>query len=408
MTPLVIVAPLQTGVEGGPLASLAEFCADDIRVSLSRMRGIQVLGLDGAEMSDVLRQGEESLGLYLLSGSLRRFGAEYRANLQLADAASRIILWSDSLRLGDSEEAALEAIVGKAAGAVLPAIDRDLDRRLRRAAGELGSDRAMYTHARVLIRNGRRLAAVEEGVDLLERLVERNPQHFGARLLLARIYNSDFWHQLAGHDVQLFRETAERHLQAAARIEPGHYSVRIAQAWRLLRKGESIAAQREFESLLVGLPHDAEVANMCAVGFCFLGRFHEAQELMQRAFFLNPFPPSDYHADYAVVLALQGESEPAEEHFAVSGEPGLMYAAVRIANAAHLEDGAARIAPVVAEFVVGFRQIWQPPTEPALADVLEWVGYNLPLSPPKHLAWLTQGLQGMLGPSWQATGDSAS
>src|SRR5204863_4948901 len=55
MVPLIVVAPLQTAAGDEPLASLAEFCADDIRVSLSRRRGIQVLGLDRTALPDMLR-----------------------------------------------------------------------------------------------------------------------------------------------------------------------------------------------------------------------------------------------------------------------------------------------------------------------------------------------------------------
>jgi DNA-binding SARP family transcriptional activator len=400
LSPLVMVAPLQTGTSDSALAGLAEFCADDIRVSLSRMRGIQVLALDGTELPTLLRQGEDALGIYLLSGSLRRFGAEYRANVQLADAASRFILWSDSLRLGESEEVALEAIVGKAAGAVLPAIDRDLDRRLRQAAAEFDDERALYARARLLIRNEARLPAVREGVRLLERLLEANPRHLGAHLLLCRMYDTDFWQQVAGHDVRRFRELAERHVQAAAAIEPGHYAVRVRQAWRHVRSGQADAARREFEAVLAHLSHDADATNQCAMGLCFIGQLDKARQLMQRAFFLNPFPSSDYHADYAAMLALDGEHEAAEEHFVVSGETGLMYAAVRIANAAHLEGGSERIGTSLAHFVAGFRQAWQPSGEPALADVLEWAAYTLPLNRPEHMEWLRQGLRQMLEPSW--------
>jgi DNA-binding SARP family transcriptional activator len=402
MVPLVIVAPLQTGGANGSLATLAEFCADDIRTSLSRMRGIHVLALDGTATPEVLQRGDDALGIYLLSGSLRRLGAEYRVNVQLANAANPIILWSESLRFAASEEEMVDTIVGKAAGAALPAIDRDLDRRLGQASGELDGGRALYTRARLLIRGAGRLPAVQEGVRLLERLLETDPQHLGARLLLARMYNTDFWQQIAGHDVRRFRETSEHHLQAAARIEPGHYAVRIGQAWRHLRKGETAAARREFEAVLANLPHDADVTNLCAMGLCHIGLFDEAERLMQRAFFLNPFPPSDYHADYAVLLALKGEHEAAEEHFAVSGETGLQYAAVRIANAAHLEGGTERIAGTLARFAADFRRAWQPDREPALADVLEWIGYTLPLNPPEHGEWLRQGLRRMLGPSWPA------
>lgn len=406
MVPLVMVAPMETGGANGSLAALAGFCADDIRVSLSRMRGIHVLALDGTAMPEVLQRGDDALGIYLLSGSLRRFGAEYRVNLQLADAASQIILWSESLRFAASEAEMLDTIVGKAAGAVLPAIDRDLGARLRQTSGAFDHERALYTRARLLIRAEGHLPAVREGVDLLERLLEANPRHLGARLLLCRMYDTDFWQQIAGHDVARFRELAEHHVQAAAAIEPGHYAIRIRQAWRHVRKGQAEAARREFEAVLAHLSHDADATNQCAMGFCSIGLLDQAEQLMQRAFFLNPFPSSDYHADYAAVLALRGEHETAEEHFAVSGEAGLMYTAVRIANAAHLEGGAERTAPSLAHFAAGFRRAWQPECEPALADVLEWAGHTLPLGRPEHMEWLRQGLQQMLEPSWPAKPDS--
>lgn len=402
LVPLVMVAPLQIGEGDGTLESLAGFAAADIRVSLSRMRGIQVLAVDQADVPGLLERCDNAVGIYLLSGSLRRFGAEYRAYFQLADAVSRIIVWTDSLRLGESEEAMLDAIVGKAAGAVIPAIDRDLNRRWQ-SFGGFPDEQTMYTRARLLIRSGGGLLSVEKGVQLLEAIVAANPQHLGAHLLLGRMYDSDFWQQLAGHDVARFRELAERHAQAAAAIEPGHYATRTRLAWRYVRKGNADAALRKFEAVLVHLSNDADVTNQCAMGFCFIGHLDKAEQLMQRAFFLNPFPPSDYHADVATVLALAGDSRRAEEHFAVSGETGVMYTAVRIANAAHL-DGASDewIVQLLTHFIAGFRRAWQPNRDPALSDVLEWAGYTLPLNRPEHMDWLMGGLRKMLEPCWPA------
>jgi DNA-binding SARP family transcriptional activator/TolB-like protein len=406
LVPLVMVAPLQTATDDGPLASLAEFCADDIRASLCRSRGLQVLALDSASLADTLAHADGALGVYLLSGSLRRFGAEYRASLQLADASSRIIVWSDSLRLGESEESALDAVVAKATGAVLPAIDRHLDARLRQDQAEFDDERALFTRARLLIRGEGHLSAVRDGVRLLERLLERNPRHLGAHLLLCRMYDSDFWQQLAGHDVAHFRQLAERHVQAAAAIEPDHHAVRTRRAWRHAREGRTAAARREFEGVLAHLSHDADVTNQCALGNCLIGQLDEAERLMQQAFFLNPFPSSDYHADFAIILALKGEHEAAEEHFAVSGETGLMYTAVRLANAAHLDGGAARLGPVLGDFAAGFHRAWQPDGDPALADVLEWAGYTLPFNQPEHREWLRLGLRQMLEPTWPAAPES--
>jgi DNA-binding SARP family transcriptional activator len=400
LLPLVMVAPLQAAASEGSLPALADLCTDDIRVSLSRMRTVHVLAVGDAALPEVLARSEDALGIYLLSGSLRTLGGETRANLQLADAANRIILWSDSLRFEETDGAMLEAIVGKAAGAVLPAIDRDLNRRLRESEGEFDGERALFARARLLIRSPDGLPAVAEGVRLLESVAAANPRHLAARMLLFRLYATDFWQLMTGHDVRRFRETSEEHLQAAAAVEPGSYAVRIGQAWCHVRNGRTAPAKREFETALAQLPHDAEAANMCAMGMLHLALLDEAERLMQRAFDLNPFPPSDYHADFALTLAVRGDHQAAEEHFAVSGETGLLYTAIRIANAAGLGWPAEQAARLVADFTSHFRQAWQPRREPTLHDVLEWIGYALPLHSPESMAWLRGGLERMLAPTW--------
>ena len=407
MMPLVLVAPLQTNGDGS-LASLAAFCADDMRTAVSRIRGVHVLAVDGGTIDTVLQQGEDALALYLLSGSIRHVGSDYRATLQLANAQSRLIVWSDSLRFGEAGEDMLDTLVAKAAGATLPAIDRDLDARLRQSAEELDSERAMYTRARLLIRNAGHLEAVQDGVRLLETLVERDPQHLGARLLLARMYNTDFWQQVCGHDVQRFRELSDGHLRAAAAIAPGHCEVRIRQAWSQLRNGETAAARKSFDAALASLPHDADLVNLCAFGLCHLGELDEAERLMQQAFFLNPLPPSDYHADYAVILALKRDHAAAEEHFAVSGEDGMQYAAVRMANAVALNGDAVGLPRLAARFVADFHRAWQRGQPPQLSDALDWVDYTLPIFPAERRDWIKSGLRQTLAPIWPGASDTGS
>lgn len=402
MLPLVLVAPLQTHGDGGTLASLAQFCADDMRTSISRIRGIQVLAVDGGEAEALVQQSEDALGLYLLSGSIQQVGEAYRVTLQLASGQSRLIIWSDSLRFDSAGAEMLDTLVAKAAGAMLPAIDHDLEAKLRQSSEELECDGAMYTRARLLIRTAGHLEAVREGVRLLEALLERDPQHLGARLLLIRMYNTDFWQQVCGHDVRHFRELSDAHLRAAAAIAPGHFEVRVRQAWCQLRGGDAAAARRSFEAALKTVSHDADLVNMCAMGLCHLGDFDEAERLMQQAFFLNPLPPSDYHADYAVILALRGDHEAAEEHFAVSGEEGMQYAAVRIANATKLNGERDRPSPVAEKLIADFHKAWQQKRKPELVDVLDWFGDTMPLSPPDNLEWIKSGLRQTLEPIWPA------
>ena len=174
----------------------------------------------------------------------------------------------------------------------------------------------------------------------------------------------------------------------------------MRQAWSELRKGDVALAERDFHAALATLPHDPDVVNLCAFGLCHLGQFEAAQELMQRAFRLNPFPPSDYHADYAVMASLRGLPEDAEEYFSVSGEVGLQYLAVRMANAIGLNDGIARMSDVAGRFKKAFLQAWQAKTLPDLDDVMAWVDYTLPLHPLERRDFVKSGLRQMLASQW--------
>jgi tetratricopeptide (TPR) repeat protein len=183
-------------------------------------------------------------------------------------------------------------------------------------------------------------------------------------------------------------------------LQPGNCEVRLRQAWCELRKGNVARAERDFQAALATLPNDPDVVNVCAFGLCHLGQFETAQELMQRAFRLNPFPPSDYHADYAVMTTLRGRSEEAEEYFSVSGDMGLQYLAVRMANAIGLHEGIARMTDIVRRFKTAFFQAWQAKTLPGLDDVMAWVDYTLPLHPLERRDFVKSGLRQMLASHW--------
>ncbi|WP_395396824.1 BTAD domain-containing putative transcriptional regulator [Novosphingobium sp. BL-8A] len=400
MVPLVLVSPLRTHGQDGEVRSFGEACADDIRTAVCQLRGLQVLSLDEADIGSVVGQADNALAIYSLSGSMRRIGAEYQANLQLANAASHVVVWAQTIRLAELEIAAIDALVEKASGAVVPAIDRDLERQLRLPGADLAEQGARYTRARLLIRQAGDLASVREAVDLLEGIVAADPGHIAARLALIRMYNTDFWQQVCGHDVQAFRDASEKHLQVAVGLQPGHCEVRLRQAWCELRKGDVAQAERDFQAALATLPHDPDVVNMCAFGLCHLGLYEAAEDLMQRAFRLNPFPPSDYHADYAVMASLRGLPEEAEGHFAVSGEVGMQYAAVRMANATGLDQGFGRMEGTAKRFRSSFVQAWQASVPPELDDVMQWVDYTLPLYPLEKRDFVKTGLRQMLAPRW--------
>ncbi|HEU4821557.1 MAG TPA: BTAD domain-containing putative transcriptional regulator [Qipengyuania sp.] len=402
LIPAVIVAPLQLVGEAGLSQAQAEFCSDDMRVAISAMSGIRVLAVDPSDLAILIAQSADSLALYLLSGKISDPGGGPVATLQLADARSHAILWTASLVLADTIDP-LEAIVAKAVGALQPAIDRDLENAMRTAAPERLDERALYTKARLLIRSAVDLADTLAGVEVLERVVACNSRHLGARLLLARMYNTDFWQQMTGHDVAALRARAAEHLEIAAKLAPDRMDVRVRRAWMLLRQGAYDAAARDFDAVLGQRQLDPDILNQCGFGLCHLGDLERAAAIMQRAFDLNPFAPSDYHADYAVILALRGKAEEAEEHFLVSGETGLQYDAVRIANFVASPISPPAAAAVHSRFARKFIAAWQGARSPCIEDVLAWIGDTLPLRQPDHSKFVTTGLAQTLPSIWPSS-----
>lgn len=391
--PTILVTPLAVDARGEG-AELAEVCTDDIRVALTRLPDLRVIMLDTADVErlDVVCAG--AVAVYLLSGRLRRVGDEVRVNLQLGNVHSHTVVWSEQLRLpaGDLLDA-VDQVVERAAGAVLPSIDRDLPVVLGKRAGEDAA--SLYVHARLRVREAKDAEAAEEGCALLERVLELDGRHLRALLLLARMYNTDHWQLIAGHDVAAFRARARALCERAATVEPSNVELGVMRAWCDLRRREWRLAQAGFERAVRALPHDPDTTNLCAFGFCHLGELEKADALMQRAFRLNPFPPTDYHADHAVVLALQGRAQDAEEHFEVSGEEGLQYLAVRIANCGRIA-GRTDEATLRTRFKRAFKKAWRGGHPPRTTDLARWIDDTIPLRSDEHRRFLQEGLVGAL------------
>lgn len=405
LVPAVVVAPLQLVGEPGLTPEQADFCSDDMRLAVGSLQGIKVLAADADDIPGLLAGSADALALYLLSGKIRDPGTGPVAMMQLANARDRTILWSESIRLDDKPDP-VDAVVTRAVGALQPAIDRDLERMMHASALESADERAQFVSARLAIRRAADLGETLRGVEALEAIVAKNPRHLGAHLLLGRMYNTDFWQQMTGHDVAALRRRAAAHLEAAASVAPQRVDVRVRRAWVMLRQGHFGAAAKDFDAVLAERQLDPDILNQVAFGLCHLGDLDRATAVMQRAFELNPFAPSDYHADYAVILALAGEAASAEEHFLVSGETGLQYNAVRIANFAALAPLPHYAADIEQHFAGSFVAAWQGKHSPQPADVLSWIGHTLPLCKRAHAAFVSGGLEQRLPEFWPASSDS--
>jgi DNA-binding SARP family transcriptional activator/Tfp pilus assembly protein PilF len=398
--PTILVSPIEAVPPSLEAAEIALIVTDDIRTALAQHPELRVLSLESPSLERVAHFCESAISTYMLSGRIRQLGEEIRVNLLIGNARTSVVIWSHQFQLDRQNlTAAVDQVVARAVGAAYPAIDQDLAATLPQ---EESSDAVhRYISARRLIGQGNRLDNIRKGVAMLEQLVADDPRHLSARLLLARMYNTDFWQRLAGHDVATFRARALALTREAVAIEPGSARLQLRLGWCNLRQRNWAQAESFFRKALGAIAYDADALNECAFGLCHLGLLNDAEPLMQRAFALNPFAPADYHADYAVLLMLRGDAIAAEEHFEVCGEQGLQYLAARLANMAR-GDFADRRGKIAAAFVAGLRAAWEPTRKPTQTDVREWVRASLPFKQEAQSRMLEDGLLAAVGSSFPA------
>ena len=401
--PMIVVSPLAFGEDDQMGEEFADICTEDIRGRLTAYRDLRVVALEASDMERVVSVCQGSVAAYLMSGRVRRVGNDLRINLQIGHIADTVIIWSETVTVAlGALSGAVSQVVGRAVGAVMPVIDRDLSRRLSDGVEDDADCVVLYAKARALVREARNLAETMRGAEMLQRVVDADARHVSARLLLAQLYNTDFWQQLAGHDVAAYRAKALQLVSDAAKTEPENLRVRVRLAWCHIRAANWSAAERLLRLAMDAAPFDADAMNECGCAYYHLGNLDAAGAAMQQAFILNPFPPSDYHGDYAIIEALRGRREAAEEHFVVAGSQTLHYLAVRIANLAAMQYGREELPTLVERFRAAFLVAWQQTRTATKRDIIDWIRYTIPLRETEHGTFITSNLISALGGGQQA------
>jgi tetratricopeptide (TPR) repeat protein len=180
--------------------------------------------------------------------------------------------------------------------------------------------------------------------------------------------------------------------QEAVQLEPHNADARARLGWCHLRHGQWGRAEALLREALALGPHHADNVEQCGLGLALLGETGEARALIQRAFRLNPFPRTDYFADTALTLALEGKFTAAVEQFEIAADPSLTYLAVQTACLGHAGQRVA--AEACAERLrAGLAAIWSGPDPAVDADVPGMMQRFLPLRDDQHRAMLAEGLR---------------
>ncbi len=391
--PVVAVSPFRAAGDSAA-ADIAASLDDAVCTSLSHGTEFRVVAVDTADTDQLAALFGRAIAGFALRGSVREVGGTMTVTAQLSNVETGFLVWSEQFRTAAPDADWLDGVTERIAGAVGAGIERDAPSGAGKfLAGTQSEEIAgLYSLGKRLAREARTMAAVNEGMTMLERVIALDPRHVGARLVLAQLHNTDCHYLMAGHDYAAMRAKALALAMDAADIEPGSLRVRLRLAWCRLRQGDWARATELFLAAKAEMHHDPDAINQCGFGLAQLGHLEPAHELIQRAFRLNPFAPAEYHADFAVLKALSGEHALAEAHFEVCGEQRLFWQVIRLSNLGRLDRSAAQMLALQSRLVTSFCEIWVPPEPPGLADLLQWGQVTFCFQRAEHRDLIAEGL----------------
>lgn len=321
--PSIAVMPFVRLGEGDGF--LAPGLAEDIITELSRNRELRIIARDSAfalagerpSPAEVSRR----LGVrYILTGSVRRQGAELRINAELLDgeAGAGEAVWGERFRVDAAGIfAAQDEIVRQITGRLLSGVrEEEKARAMRRPPGSL--DVYALTTRGVALKHQLSKDALTAGRAALERAVELDPAYAPAQLYLGQLDLVDIAaggltgrYGLDDLDGVIARIRHAIDLDPAL---PAGYRV-LSQA--LGRKGDAEGALHAATRSVELAPSNADNLNFLGVAEIRLGRYAEALASIGQALDLNPTGPAWYHlyraqahyalGDYAAAEAEAGD-----------------------------------------------------------------------------------------------------
>ncbi|TYC57646.1 hypothetical protein FMN52_13930 [Marinobacter sp. BW6] len=192
--PVLAVLPFSHGVGVDQTAWVAEVLCEDISIHLARIPGFLVLSRNTASQ---YRQREVSiqhiareLGVdYVIEGSVWPMGDNLRVGVQLLDAASGNMLWSDRKLIPvDSLNVLEEEVVREIVSRIEPQLNRaELIQLRKRRTVDLGAW-ALYRQGHAILgQKGWSEESFIEAANLLRQAIQRDPELAFAHAYLALI-----------------------------------------------------------------------------------------------------------------------------------------------------------------------------------------------------------------------------
>jgi serine/threonine-protein kinase len=292
---LQALAVLPFATVGGDTANayFAEGMADELSNALAKVPALRLRGrgslrrLREASAQEVGR----ALGVDgIITGSVRRAGGRLRVSVQLADASTGLVRWSDSY---EREARDVFAVQDDITRAVVEALRVTLAGGAPRAGEASGrgttSAEAYDLYLRALYLYQRRGSGLRQAEDYLEQAIGRDPSFARANALLALVLLVKPYYVPVGPADILPRASAAA--QRAVALDSALADAHAALGTVLTTSSRWSGAEAEFRRALALDPTTAETHLRYGTMLLFLGRIREGLAALERARALDPLSP---------------------------------------------------------------------------------------------------------------------
>lgn len=292
--PTVAVLPFEDRSPGDTDAWFADGITEDVIADLGRFSSLHVLSWSAVAPYRGQSVSPEALSRvlgvrYIVSGSVARGEDRLTLRVQLTDAATGTLLWSERLSERVEDVFALQQKVARrVVGALAVKVTGvELDRALDKPTDSLDAYEAVLK-GRALLRTRTRPANFEAR-SVLERAVELDPGYAAARVALGWTHLFDY---IYGWSVRRdrSRETARSLAEEALSHDPNNADAHALLAYLLRFEDQPVVAERHIDLALDLNPNDAQSHAIKGMLRLMQGDLEAARETLELAIRLDPSP----------------------------------------------------------------------------------------------------------------------
>ena len=297
--PALAILPFADMTGEADQAYLAEGIADDLIVTLSRLRWFYVIGRNSSfavrrEDGDIRRIGRDLDAQYILDGTLRRDGRRLRLTARLSEAETCRQVWADRFE-GDLDH--VFALQDRMAREVTLALEPNLqaaevERARKKRTGDLGAY-DLYLRALPLF-HAYTQQGFAEAETLLRAALRHDPDYADALAALADCVGRMALNGWRDDVERAYAESCDL-AERAVLADPDHPGALATAAWASAMFGERFERAAELAERALALhPDTPAIRSYCGWVFVYTGQCRRAIGQFEMARRLSPLDPRSY------------------------------------------------------------------------------------------------------------------